>query len=254
MVFDFLHKFDFKTMWTRFWTFLTTTPSRGQFYSIRLQNSKNKIFHNKYIKKKVTKNMKLKAEKNFTGITCEESFEDKVHLKPLIKTESKVHLKPHIKTESKVNLKPHIKTESLNEKYLKCELCPKICSSKGNLNKHVKQVHMKVKNHYCSLCNMAFYAKWNLKLHVEGIHSNTKSKANLNKHIFSDVSKTGSVSSNSLVAPSLGDRTNDIKNVSKLNESLKMSLPTDEILDQKSEKMGQFPCSICSRIYGTHNR
>merc|ERR1711962_715449 len=32
-----------------------------------------------------------------------------------------------------------------------------------------------------------------------------------------------------------------------------MSLPTDEIMDEKNEKMGQFPCSICSRIYGTHN-
>ena len=186
--------------------------------------------------------MKLKAQNNFTGIKFEESFEDKVHLKPNIKTESKVHLKPHIKTEN------------LNEKSLKCELCPKICSSKGNLNKHVKQVHMKLKNHYCSLCNMAFYAKWNLKLHVEGIHSNTKSKANLNKHIFSDVSKIGSGSSNSLVAPPLGDRINNMKNISKSNESFKMSMATNEIMDEKNEKMGQFPCSICSRIYGTHNR
>ena len=51
-------------------------------------------------KKRGTKNMKLKAQNNFTGIKFEESFEDKVHLKPNIKTESKVHLKPHIKTEN----------------------------------------------------------------------------------------------------------------------------------------------------------
>lgn len=69
------------------------------------------------------------------------------------------------KFENNYLVKVHMGKVHNVEKYrLKCEHCPKICSTKGALRLHLQSVHPNVK-HQCDLCEYTTGIKWQITLH-----------------------------------------------------------------------------------------